>query len=139
MATISPKKNKQGVVTGYKIRSCVGRDEQYKQVWRTTTISRPDGLTPARERKEIERLADSWEQAQKAEYEKTHAKETAGDPADPVSAARRRPGGRARGGDPAGGLGGKRPDAPDGIPHRRGRLHAAGSRRRMHDDRRRPL
>lgn len=76
MATITPRKNKQGIVTGYKIRSCVGRDEQYKQVWRSITIPKPEGLTPAKERKEIERLADAWEQMQKDEYEKTHTKES---------------------------------------------------------------
>ena len=54
---------------------CVGRDEQGKQIWRTTTIQRPEGLTPAKERKEVERQADAWEQEQKAEYERTHSKE----------------------------------------------------------------
>lgn len=75
MATIIEKKNKAGELISYKIMVCVGRDEQYKQVWRTTTIQRPDGLTPAKERKEIERQADAWEQEQKAEYERTHSKE----------------------------------------------------------------
>lgn len=75
MATIVEKKNKAGTLISYKIMVCVGRDEQNKQVWRTTTIQRPDGLTPAKERKEIERQADAWEQEQKAEYERTHSKE----------------------------------------------------------------
>lgn len=74
MATIDTRKNKSGEVTGYRLRACVGRDEQYKQVWRTCTIPRPDGLTPAREKKEVQRIADEWETAQKAEYERTHAK-----------------------------------------------------------------
>lgn len=76
MAAITPRKDKQGNITGYKVRICVGRDEQYKQVWRATTIKRPEGLTPAKEKKEVERLADLWEQAQKAEYDKTHARES---------------------------------------------------------------
>lgn len=75
MATIIEKKNKAGELISYKIMVCVGRDEQYKQVWRTITIPRPEGLTPAKERKEIERQADAWEQEQKAEYERTHSKE----------------------------------------------------------------
>jgi hypothetical protein len=75
MATITPKKDKQGNVISYKITLCVGRDEQYKQVWRTCTIQRPEGLTPAKEKKEVERQADAWAEAQKAEYERTHAKE----------------------------------------------------------------
>lgn len=74
MATIDTRKNKSGEVTGYRLRACVGRDEQYKQVWRTCTIPRPEGLTPAKEKKEVQRLADEWETAQKAEYERTHAK-----------------------------------------------------------------
>lgn len=75
MATIVEKKNKAGEIVSYKLMVCVGRDEQYKQVWRTTTISRPEGLTPVKERKEIERQADAWEQEQKAEYARTHSKE----------------------------------------------------------------
>lgn len=75
MATIIEKKNKAGTLISYKIMVCVGRDEQNKQVWRTTTIQRPEGFTPAKERKEIERQADAWEQEQKAEYERTHSKE----------------------------------------------------------------
>ena len=55
MATIIEKKNKAGTLISYKIMVCVGRDEQNKQVWRTTTIQRPDGLTPAKERKEIQK------------------------------------------------------------------------------------
>ena len=75
MATIVEKKNKAGEIVSYKLMVCVGRDEQYKQVWRTTTIPRPEGLTPAKERKEVERQADAWEQEQKAEYARTHSKE----------------------------------------------------------------
>lgn len=73
MASIKAVKNKAGEVTGYRVRACVARDEQYKQVWRTTTIKRPEGLTPAKERKEVERLADAWEKEQKADYNQGHA------------------------------------------------------------------
>lgn len=75
MATIDTRKNKSGEITSYRLRACVGRDEQYKQVWRTCTIPRPEGLTPAREKKEVQRIADEWETAQKAEYERSHSKE----------------------------------------------------------------
>lgn len=71
MASIITKTNKAGEVVGYKIMVCVGRDEQYKQIWRTCTIKRPEGLTPAKERKEIERQADAWAEEQKAEFERT--------------------------------------------------------------------
>lgn len=74
MATIDTRKNKAGKITGYRIRACVGRDEQYKQVWRTCTIARPEGLTPKKEEKEVKRIADEWEKAQKEEYERTSAK-----------------------------------------------------------------
>lgn len=74
MATIDTRKSKRGDITGYRLRACVGRDEQYKQIWRTTTIPRPEGLTPAKERKEVKRIADEWEIGQKAEYERTHSK-----------------------------------------------------------------
>ena len=74
MATITTKKDKAGNVTGYKVTLCVGRDETNKQIWRTCTIKRPEGLTPAKERKEVERQADAWAEAQKAEYDRTHAK-----------------------------------------------------------------
>lgn len=75
MATIIEKKNKAGELTAYKVMVCVGRDEHNKQIWRTTTIRRPEGLTPAKERKEVELQAATWEQAQKSEYARTHSKE----------------------------------------------------------------
>ena len=75
MATIIPKKDKAGNVRSYKFMTCVGRDEQYKQIWRTCTIQRPEGLTPKKEEKEVARLADEWEREQQAEYKRTHSKE----------------------------------------------------------------
>ena len=73
MASIKQLKDKNGEVTGYRVRACIGRDEHtYKQIWRTRTIPRPDGLTPAKEWKEIERQTDAWEQEQREEYERTH-------------------------------------------------------------------
>lgn len=74
MATIIPKKGKSGEIRSYMIRVCLGRDENYKQIFRNTTISRPEGLTPAKERKEVERLADEWERNQREEYERTKSK-----------------------------------------------------------------
>lgn len=71
---IEERTNKNGEVCSYRFRVCVGRDEQYKQVWRTKTIKRPEGLTPARERKEVERLHDEWERTQKAQWEQSHDK-----------------------------------------------------------------
>ena len=82
MATITEKKNKSGELTGYKfavavdrLKQEIGTDEngkkvyRYQQIWRTTTISRPVGLTPAKEVKEVGRLADAWEKEVRAQYE----------------------------------------------------------------------
>lgn len=71
MANIRPRKDKQGNVISYRIAVCVGRDSQKKQIMRYTTIPRPEGLTPGKEKKEVARLADAWEQEQRAEYERT--------------------------------------------------------------------
>ena len=75
MATVDPPKtDKTGKIISYRIRACIGRDERYKQIWRTCTIKRPEGLTPKKEQKEVQRIADEWEAAKKAEYERTHSK-----------------------------------------------------------------
>ena len=74
MATVDKRKDAKGQVIGYRFRACVGRDEHYAQVWRTKSVPRPEGLSPAKERKEVERQADAWEEEQKAEFERTHAK-----------------------------------------------------------------
>lgn len=77
MATIIKNTNKKtGEIVSYKVMVCVGRDDAtYKQIWRTCTLPRPEGLTPAKERKEIERQADAWAEAQKLDYSNTHSKE----------------------------------------------------------------
>lgn len=72
MANITPRKNKDGKVISYRVRACVGRDEIDRQIFRTTTIQSP-GLTPAKEMKEVKRLADEWEKKQRDEYEKNPA------------------------------------------------------------------
>ena len=53
----------------YLVRACVGRDEfTGEQVWRSCTIQTPPNLTPARELKEIKRLANEWEKEQRELY-----------------------------------------------------------------------
>ena len=74
MATIEERRDKDGKLIGYRFRVCVGRDEHKKQVWRTTSIDRPIGLTPKKEEKEVQRIADAWEQEQRADYEKNKNK-----------------------------------------------------------------
>ena len=72
--TIEPRTDKAGKVISYRLRCCVGRDGQNRQVWRSCTIPRPEGLTPKKEEAEVRRQADAWEQSQKAEYERTSEK-----------------------------------------------------------------
>ena len=61
MASIKENRNKAGEIVSYRVRVCIGRDERYRQIWRTTTLPRPEGLTPARERKAVELAAAEWE------------------------------------------------------------------------------
>lgn len=54
----------------FRVRVCLARDERTgKQVWRTATFQRPEGLTPKAEEKEIRRRADEWERQQRRDYE----------------------------------------------------------------------
>ena len=79
MAGIETKKNSKGEIISYKFRCCVGRDDQNKQVWRTTTIQKDDtrieGLTPAALAKKLHAIKQEWDEQQKAEYDRTHAKQ----------------------------------------------------------------
>ena len=75
MASIKENRNKDGRIISYRIRVCVGRNEAYKQIFKTTTLERPQGLTPAKERKEVERLAAEWEKKEREAFEQ--GKETA--------------------------------------------------------------
>ena len=68
MASIKENRNKDGEIISYRFRVCVGRDDAYRQIWRTVTVSRPEGLTPAKERKEVERLAAEWERTERENY-----------------------------------------------------------------------
>lgn len=74
MAKLEERRDKNGNITGYRVRVCVGRNELGKQDWRTTTIKYPEGLTPKKAEKEAQRLADAWEKEKRAEYERDHAK-----------------------------------------------------------------
>ena len=69
--TIEPRTDKTGKVISYRVRACIGRDHG-KQIWRTCTLPRPEGMTPKKEEAEIRRQADAWEQAQRKAYEETN-------------------------------------------------------------------
>ena len=72
---ITTNRKKGGEIVSYRFRTCVGRDEQGKQVWRSITVKRPDGLTPAREQKEIDRQYDAWVEQVKVDYDRNNVKE----------------------------------------------------------------
>lgn len=79
MATVDVRKDKNGKVTGYRIRACVGRDElTYKQIWRTMTLSIDDeritATTPKKRLDQAQRIADEWGEQKREEYETNHAK-----------------------------------------------------------------
>ena len=76
MAIIIPNKNKNGDIISYKFRLSLGRDEEYKQVWRTKTVKSETlaGLTPKKLKKELNRQYDEWAEAQKADYSRSHSK-----------------------------------------------------------------
>ena len=71
MASVKENRNKRGEIISYRFRACVGRDEVTgKQVWRTCTAERPEGLSPKAERRAIERAAEDWEKQQRNDYKK---------------------------------------------------------------------
>ena len=64
MASITPYKNKDGVIVSYRFRACVGRDELGKQQFATKTVKLSDReakLTPKKLEAEMQRQADNWE------------------------------------------------------------------------------
>lgn len=71
MATIERKTDKNGKTRAYKLVAYLGRDEKNKKIRCSTTIEPPEGLTPKREEKEVQRLADEWEREKRAEYEES--------------------------------------------------------------------
>ncbi len=82
MAAIKENVGKDGKIISYRVRACVGRDGAGKQVWRSVTISIEQveeealkqgflRLTPARQNKIINRLADAWETAEKEQFLRT--------------------------------------------------------------------
>lgn len=74
MATVTERRNRKGEIISYKVTLCLGRDETYKQIWKCTTIKPPEGLTPAKSKKEVQRQADEWAERTKAEYARTHSR-----------------------------------------------------------------
>ena len=59
MATVQEKIKGKKIVS-FKIKACVGRDENGKRVFRCTTWYPPEGLTNGKVRKEIQKVAILW-------------------------------------------------------------------------------
>ena len=60
MAYIQEKIKGKKIVS-FKFKACVGRDADGKQVFKCTTWYPPDELTPAKARKEAQKVAVLWE------------------------------------------------------------------------------
>lgn len=71
---IEARYNKAGAVVGYKFRTCVGRDDEDKQVWKVYSILADDPriaeLTPGKRKKMLLQLKGEWDEEQKREYSK---------------------------------------------------------------------
>ena len=69
MASITPNR-KNGKITSYKFKACVGRDEFGKQIFRCTTWKVPDGMVPSQAEKAATKAALEWEKHARDEYQK---------------------------------------------------------------------
>lgn len=77
MATIQKNVSKKtGEVINWKWTALLGRDENKKQVRITKRVEPLEGLTPAKERDKMQRLADEWEEQERAEYVKLRGRES---------------------------------------------------------------
>lgn len=77
--TIDKRVDKEGNLTGWRFRSCVGRDSERRQVWRTYFLPVDDPriteATPKKQEKQVASIANSWERQQKDEYSKNQSKQ----------------------------------------------------------------
>lgn len=62
MANIEERKNKDGVITSYRIRASAGYDVNGKQIVKKMSWTPPDGMTKAQIRKELQQQAVLFEQ-----------------------------------------------------------------------------
>ena len=65
-----PKQGGGAEVVSYRARFCVVDERTGEKTWRTTTLPRPEGLTPAKELREVRRQADEWERLQRENLKK---------------------------------------------------------------------
>ena len=64
MAYIQEKVKGKKIVS-FKFKTCLGRDDNGKQIFKCWTWYPPADLTPAKARKEADRVADRWEAEQR--------------------------------------------------------------------------
>ena len=57
----------------YKIRVCLGRDENGRQISKAMRWNPPEDMTPAKAKKEAQRVAAVWEAEQKEAFERQKA------------------------------------------------------------------
>lgn len=44
MASIKENRDKAGEIVSYRVRVCIGRDERYRQIWRTDAHRRAESV-----------------------------------------------------------------------------------------------
>lgn len=75
------EKTKGKKIVSFKIKACLGRDANGKQIFKCTTWYPPADLTPAKARKEAERVAGRWEEEQRLAFSQQKAEEETAPPA----------------------------------------------------------
>ena len=68
MASIR-ENQKNGKVVSYRFTSCIGRDAEGKQIRKYTTWKIPEGMSPSKAKRIVEREAEKWEKEIRAEHE----------------------------------------------------------------------
>lgn len=68
MASITLQ-TKNGKASSYKIKVCLGRTAEGKQVFRCTTWKIPEGVTPSRAERMVKKVASEWETKVKLDYQ----------------------------------------------------------------------
>ena len=61
---------KDGKIFSYRFRAYVGRDENNKQIFRTTTWTVPEELVPSKAERAAHKAAAQWEESARAEYKR---------------------------------------------------------------------
>ena len=68
-------------IVSFKFKTCLGRDDNGKQIFKCWTWYPPADLTPAKARKEADRVAGRWEEEQRLAFSQQKAEEPPAPPA----------------------------------------------------------